>query len=544
LIHNLKIGSMINPLKKLLSRKEDDKQGKGAARKPKRDEILVRVEGICKGFPGVWEHLILDNINLEVRAGEVHAILGENGAGKTVLANVMSGFYSLTKGRIYVRGKHVSIKSPRDALKQGIGMVHQEFTLARPLTVAENIALGLKESNFSFPLSKVEKKVGELSERYGLKVDPEAKIEELSAGEQQRVEIIKVLYHEPEVIILDEPTSVLTPEESKKLFSILRVMAKEGRGVVFITHKLEEVMEVSDLVTVLRLGKLIGTKKTSETNRRELVRMMMGREVIFRPKRKKVKMGKPALEVKDLHVLNEKGLLAVRGISLTVREGEILGMAGVSGNGQSELVEAITGLREVVKGKVLVFGKDMTNHSTREIMETGMAHVPEERRRVGTAEGMTSAENIIMKDYRISPFSKWTFLNRSLITRHAERMVSEYDIMVPDLWQTEARILSGGNIQRLILARETWREPRLIVAVHPTYGLDLKALKHTHDLFLRLKEKGTAILLVSEDLDEVMSLSDRIAVIFEGKIVGTVDAAKAKVEEIGLMMAGSKVLGG
>jgi simple sugar transport system ATP-binding protein len=534
---------MINPLKKLLLRKKDVEWGRSAAQRPKRGEVLVRVEGICKGFPGVWEHLILDSINLDVRAGEVHAILGENGAGKTVLANIMSGFYSLSKGRIYVRGKPVSIKSPRDALKHGIGMVHQEFTLARPLTVAENIALGLKESNFSFPLSKVEKRIRELSERYGLKVDPKARIEELSAGEQQRVEILKVLYHEPEVIILDEPTSVLTPEESKKLFSVLRAMAREGRGVVFITHKLEEVMEVSDRVTVLRLGKLIGTKKTSETNRRELVRMMMGRGVTFRPKRKKVRMGKPALEVKDLHVLNEKGLLAVRGISLTVREGEILGIAGVAGNGQSELVEAITGLRRIEKGKVLIFGKDMTNRSPREILEAGMAHVPEERRRVGTAEGMTSAENIIMRDYRNPPFSKWTFLNRSLITRHAERMVSEYEIMVPDLWQTEARILSGGNIQRLILARETWREPRLIVAVHPTYGLDLKALKHTHDLFLRLKEKGTAILLVSEDLDEVMSLSDRIAVIFEGKIVGTVDAEKAKVEEIGLMMAGSKVLG-
>jgi ABC-type uncharacterized transport system ATPase subunit len=317
-------------------------------------------------------------------------------------------------------------------------------------------------------------------------------------------------------------------------------MAKEGRGVLFITHKLEEVMEASDRVTVLRLGKLIGTKKPSETNRRELVRMMMGREVTYRPKRKKVKMGKVTLEVKNLYVLNDKGLEALKGVSLSVREGEILGIAGVSGNGQSELVEAITGLRKVEKGKVLVFGKDMTNCSPREIMKTGMAHVPEERRRMGTAEGLTSAENIIMKDYRSSPFCKWTFLNRSLITRHAEKIVSEYDILIPDLWQTEARILSGGNIQRIILARETWREPRLIVAVHPTYGLDLKALKHTHDLFLRLKEKGTAILLVSEDLDEVMSLSDRIAVIFEGSIVGTVDATKAKVEKIGLMMAGSR----
>jgi len=535
----LKMGGTINPSKKLLSRKGAGKLEK-VAPKPRQEEVLVRVEGVCKGFPGVWEHLILDNINLEVRAGEVHAILGENGAGKTVLANVMSGFYSLTKGRIYVKGKPVFIKTPKDALKHGIGMVHQEFTLARPLTVAENVALGLEAFDFSFPLSKVEKKITELSERYRLKVDPKAKVEELSAGEQQRVEILKTLYHEPEVIILDEPTSVLTPEESKNLFSTLRAMAMEGRGVLFITHKLEEVMEVSDRVTVLRLGKLIDTKKTSDTNRRELVRMMMGREVTFRPKRKKVKMGKAALEVKDLYVLNEKGLEALKGISLSVREGEILGIAGVSGNGQSELVEAITGLRRVEKGKVLVFGKDMTNRSPREIMKTGMAHVPEERRRMGTAEGLTSAENIIMKDYRRSPFCKWTFLNRSLITRHAEKMVSEYDILIPDLWQTEARILSGGNIQRIILARETWREPRLIVAVHPTYGLDLKALRHTHDLFLRLKEKGTAILLVSEDLDEVMSLSDRIAVIFEGKIVGTVDAAKAKVEKIGLMMAGSK----
>jgi len=532
---------MTNPLKKLLPRRKGGKKPKGvAARKSRRGEILVRAEGICKGFPGVWEQLILDNINFDIRAGEVHVLLGENGAGKTVLANILSGFYSLSKGRIYVKGKPVSIKSPKDALEHGIGMVHQEFTLARPLTVAENVALGLSESNFSFPLSKVEKKIRELSERYGLKVDPKAKIEELSAGEQQRVEILKTLYHEPEVIILDEPTSVLTPEESKSLFSTLRTMAKEGHGVVSITHKLEEVMGVSDRVTVLRLGKLVGTRKTSETNRLELARMMLGRRVIIRLKRKPVGRGKIALEVKDLHVVSEKGLLAVKGISLSVREGEILGIAGVAGNGQSELVEAITGLRKVTKGKVFIFRKDMTNRSPREILETGLAHIPEERRRIGTAEGMTVAENLVMKDYRSSPFSRMSFLNNSFITQHSKKMVSEYDIMVPDLWQTEARILSGGNIQRLILARETWSEPRLIVAVHPTYGLDLKAIKHTHELFLRLRDKRTAILLVSEDLDEIMSLSDQIAVIFEGKIVGTMDASKAKLEKIGLMMAGSK----
>lgn len=515
----------------------------GTDRKPKHGEILVKVEGVCKGFPGVWEHLILDHISLDVRAGEVHAVLGENGAGKTVLANIMSGFYSLSEGRICVRGKQVSIKCPKDALKLGIGMVHQEFTLARPLTVAENIALGLSASNFSFPLREVERKLTELSEKYGLKVDPKAKIEDLSAGEQQRVEIIKALYHEPQVLILDEPTSMLTPGEAKELFSILRAMAEAGYGILFITHRLEEVMEVSDRVTVLRLGKLIGTKRTSETNREELAGMMFGGKVALHLERKPVMVGKVALEVKNLHALNERGLPALRGVSFLLREGEILGIAGIAGNGQSELIEAITGLRKVTQGKVIIFGEDMTNCSPKKIAEHSVAHVPEERRRVGVSEPMTVAENLILKDYRSSPFCKWSFLNLSFITQHAEKMVSEYEALVPDLWRTETRILSGGNIQRLILARETWREPRLIVAVHPTYGLDLKAIKHTYGLLLKLREKGTAILLVSEDLEEIMSISDRIAVMFEGNIVGIMDAAGAKVEEIGLMMAGSKKQG-
>jgi simple sugar transport system ATP-binding protein len=512
----------------------------GFARKPRRGEVLLSAEGICKGFPGVWEHLILDNIDFDVRAGEIHAVLGENGAGKTVLANVLSGFYSLTKGKIYVKGKPVSIKSPKDALKLGIGMVHQEFTLARPLTVAENVALGLSGSNFSLPLSKVEEKIRELSKRYQLEIDPKAKIEELSVGEQQRAEIIKALYHEPQVLILDEPTSTLTPDEAKKLFSILRAMAREGHGIVFITHRLEEVMEVSDRVTVLRLGKKVGTRKTSETTRRELVRMMMGAEVSARLRRKSVKIGKPVLEIKDLQVMSDKGVLVVKGITLSVREGEILGIAGVSGNGQSELVEAITGLRRVKGGKVLMFGKDVTNCSPRKISDMDVAHIPEERRRMGTAEGMTVAENLLMKDYRKAPFCKWAMLNKAKITQHANKMVAEYKILVPDLWQSETRILSGGNIQRLILARETWKKPRIVIAVHPTHGLDLKALKHTHELFLKLKERGAAILLVSEDIEEILQLSDRIAVIFDGKIVGTVDASKANKLKLGLMMAGAK----
>jgi len=509
-----------------------------AAQKPKKGEILLRTEGVCKGFPGIWEHLILDHINFDVKAGEIHALLGENGAGKTVLANILSGFYSLTEGQIYVRGKPVSIKSPSDALKLGIGMVHQEFTCARPLTVAENVALGLRRSNLSFPLKEVERRIKELSERYGLKVDPKAKIEELSAGEQQRVEILKVLFYEPQILILDEPTSVLSEQEAKSLFSVLRRLAKEGHGIVLITHKLDEVLEVSDRVTVLRLGKFVGERKTPKTNRRELVRMMLGGEVKL-PKKKPAKKGKVALEIMGLHVLGDRGLPAVKGISLEVKEGEILGIAGIAGNGQRELVEAITGLRRVEKGKVFVFGKDMTNRSPRELIDAGMVHIPEERRRIGIAEPMKVAENLMMKDYREAPFSRRSFLNLSVITKHSEKLVSEYEILVPDLWTTETRILSGGNIQRLILARETWKEPRLIIASHPTYGLDLKAIKHTHALFSRLKEKGTAVLLVSENLEEIFSLSDRIAVIFEGKIVGVMDAAKASVEKIGLMMTGA-----
>jgi len=503
-----------------------------------KGQVLLRAEKVVKGFPGVWEHLILDEVDFDVRSGEVHVILGENGAGKTVLANILSGFYVASKGRIYVRGKPVVLNSPEDALKVGVGMVHQEFTLVRPLTVAENVALGLKKNSLSFPISEVERKLNELSERYKLKVDPRARVEDLSVGEQQRAEILKVLYHEPDVIILDEPTSVLTPSEAQQLFSILRGLADEGKGVVLITHKLEDVMRNSDRVTVLKLGKLTGTKNTSETNEQELVRMMIGPEVPVLPKARPAEKGKVALEVKELCVLGGEGEPAVRGTSLTLHEGEILGIAGVSGNGQTELVEAITGLRGVIGGKIIVFGEDVTNRSPREIAVLGVSHIPEERRRTGTAEGLPLMENLMMKDYRRPPFSKVGFLNLSEIRNHCEKLVSEFEILTPDLDKTEARILSGGNIQRMILARELWKEPRLVIASHPTYGLDLRAIEHTHRLLLKLREKGSAVLLVSEDLDEIMALSDRIAVMFNGKIVAVRESDKTSMQEIGLLMAG------
>ena len=508
---------------------------------PKKGEVLVKAENVVKGFPGVWEHLILDHINFDVRAGEVHALLGENGAGKTVLANILSGFYVITSGQIYVRGKPVTFNSPRDALEYGIAMVHQEFTLVPTLTVAENVALGLKEySSLSFPLKEVERRLAELSERYGLKVDPKAKVEDLSAGERQRAEIMKVLYWEPDVLILDEPTSMLTPHEAEELFKVLREMAAENKGVVFITHRIEEVMKVADRVTVLRLGKFMGTKSIKETTKEELLRLMIGEVEPFRPVRKPVKSEKPVLEVIDLHVVGREGVEAVRGVTFTVREGEIFGIAGVAGNGQKELVEALTGLRKVKSGKIIIMGKDVTNKSPRELAKLGVRHIPEDRRGIGVAEPMTFGENIMMRDYCSPPFSKNGIIDYDFVTRHAKELIKKFEILTPDIWNTEVRILSGGNIQRLILARELWIEPKLLIAFHPTYGLDMRALTHTHRLFMRLREKGSAILLVSEDLEEIMSLSDRIAVMFRGKFMGILDASKATVEEIGMMMAGIK----
>lgn len=506
-----------------------------------RGEILIKAEGIVKSFPGIWEHLILDNINFDVRAGEIHALLGENGAGKTVLANILSGFYLATSGKIYVRGEPVKFESPKDALEHGIAMVHQEFTLVPTLSVAENVALGLKKYNlFTFPINEVEERLGELSKLYGLKIDPRARIEELSAGEKQRVEILKVLYWNPQVLILDEPTSMLTPYEVEELFKALRSMADENKGIVFITHRIEEVLSIADRVTVLRLGKHVGTKSIVETDKDELLRMMIGIVEPVRPAKREIERRRPILEVVDLHVVGREGFEAVRGVSFTIFEREIFGIAGIAGNGQSELVEALTGLRRVKSGKIVFIGKDITNKSPRELSKLGIRHIPEDRRAIGIAESMTFGENIMMRDYFTSPFSKAGILNYNLISRHAKKLIDRFEILTPDIWDTEVRILSGGNIQRLILARELWTEPKLVIAYHPTYGLDLKALTHTHKLFLQLRERGSAILLVSEDLEEIMLLCDRIAVMFNGKFMGILDSSKASVKEIGMMMAGIK----
>lgn len=503
-----------------------------------KGKILLEAKGVSKGFPGVWEHLILDHIDFDVRAGEVHTLLGENGAGKTVIANILSGFYLPSSGHIYVKGKEVFFKSPRDGLAYGIGMVHQELMLVRPFTVAQNVALGLSNGGFTVPLSRIEQKLRELSERFGLKVDPSARIEDLSAGEQQRVEIMKVLYHNPEVLILDEPTSLLTPEEADSLFAVLRGMTQAEYGIVFITHKMKEVMKVSDRVTVLKLGKMVGTTMASETSEAELTQWVFGKHTPIHLERETNRSDKVVMEIQGVHALGAEHRLALRGVSFNLHAGEIFGIAGVAGNGQSELVEVVTGLRQATQGRVTLFGKDMTNRSPRKFIEAGVSHIPEKRREAGVIEGMTVAENVMLKDYRTSPFSSSGILRRARITEHSRELISNFKAIVPDLWRTETRILSGGNIQRLILARETWRRPRVLIAVHPTEGLDTKAINQTWNLFMSLREEGSAILLVSEDLDEVMSLSDRIGVMFEGEMVAIVEGKGANRAEVGSLMAG------
>ncbi len=513
-------------------------QGKTALREENGEEPVVEMKGIVKTFPGVVAN---DHIDFEVGAGEIHALLGENGAGKTTLMNILFGIYQPDEGEIYVGGKRVEIRSPRDAMRLGIGMVHQHFMLVEKHTVAENVALGFA-TKFFFPTEEIARKIREFSEKYGLTVDPNAYIWQLSAGEQQRVEIIKALYGGADILILDEPTSVLTPKETKELFSILKRMREEGKAIIFITHKLDEVFAISDRVTVLRKGKVIGKLNTAETNKKELARLMVGREVLFRLERESVQKGKVVLKVINLHALNDKGLPALKGVSFAIAEGEILGLAGVAGNGQKELVEVLTGLRKAERGKVLIRGVDVTNASPRRISELGVAHIPEERLKHGLVPNMSVAENLILKRYYKQPYCDKFFIDKRKVLEDAEELIDEFNIMTPSP-TTPAKLLSGGNIQRLILARELAGSPDVIIAAHPTYGLDVGATEYIRKILLEERKRGSAILLVSEDLEEIMELSDRIAVMFEGEIMGILPAEKANLEDIGLMMAGAKRMG-
>ena len=504
-------------------------------------EFLVEMRGIVKRFPGV---LANDHVNFNLKRGEVHALLGENGAGKTTLMNILYGLYRADEGEIYVRGEKVKIRSPRDAIKLGIGMVHQNFRLIPTHTVIENIVLGLKEVGFIINSKKLGQEIRELASSYGWRIDPNAKVWQLSAGEKQQVEVLKALYRRAEILILDEPTSVLTPQETRALFNAIRRMAEEGRGVIFITHKLDEAMQVSDRVTVMRKGRVVITKNTSDTNRAELANYMIGRPVIFTIRRKPIQPGREILELKDVYAMSDKGTLALRGVNLRIRKNEIVGIAGIAGNGQIELAEVITGLRKVVKGRVLINDVDATNKSPREIMELGVAYIPPENLRWGLVANLRVVDNLFLKAYRYPPYSNRVMINWKRIYDMADRLIKKFGIVTPSKF-ARTRALSGGNLQRLVLARElsgiVGGIPDLIVAAYPTKGLDVAAAEFVRKTLLRYREMGSGILLISEDLEEILMLSDRIDVMFDGRIVGEFKAGEADIEKMGLLMAGVRV---
>jgi general nucleoside transport system ATP-binding protein len=497
---------------------------------------VVEMKRITKRFPGV---LANNEIDLSLCAGEVHALLGENGAGKTTLMNILYGLYGSDSGQIYVRGNQVNIKSPKDAIALKIAMVHQHFELVPTLTVAENVALGLKAKKWVLlDLKTVNQKILELSKTYSLPVNPSTKIEQLSVGERQRVEIIKALYRDANVLILDEPTSVLTAQESEGLFQFLRLMAAEGRAVVIITHKLPEVIEVSQRVTVLRNGKVVARLLTKDTNPEELAEKMVGREILRDNKQpEEQKSQQVLLEVKGVSARNEKGLPALNNVSFELKKGEILGLAGVSGNGQTELAEVLTGLRKVTAGKILVEGKDLTNAPPREMIKHDVGQIPEDRMGAGLLLDMSIAENLVLEVRNDPRFEKKYMINNKQVHQNAEQLVKEYSISCSSV-DASARTLSGGNMQKAILAKVLSRNPKILIAAQPTAGLDVGATEFIHQTLKQRRNQGVGIILISGDLNEITSLSDRIAVIFEGKIMGIMSTSEAKIEKIGLMMGG------
>lgn len=498
---------------------------------------VVRMVGIVKRFPGV---LANDRVDFEVKRGEIHALLGENGAGKTTLMCVLAGIYRPDAGAIYINDRRVNIRNPRDAIKEEIGMVHQNFLLVTPYTVTENITLGFNRPKLFLGRKELEQEILQIGDKFGMKIDPQAKIWQLSVGEQQRVEILKMLYRGAQILVLDEPTAVLTPQEVNDLFLTLRKMASAGHSIVFISHKLDEVMKISDRVTVLKKGRKEATVNTKDTSPKELARLMVGKEVLFNLRKSEGKKGEVVLSVKELQALSDKSLPALKKVTFSVHSGEIFGIAGVAGNGQKELSEVIAGLRPARGGKVLICGKDLTSMPPLKIIEEGVAYIPEDRKGVGTVGNLSIADNLILKNYRHPPFSQGQFLNLRTIKNHASSLVEKFQIITPSL-DTSAKLLSGGNLQRLILAREISCSPKLMIAVHPTRGLDISATEAVHQMLLDQREKGAAILFISEDLDELTTLSDRLAVIYEGEIMGIVNPALVALEEIGLMMAGKRI---
>lgn len=493
------------------------------------------MRGISKSFQDVKANR---EINLTVSSGEILGLLGENGAGKTTLVNILYGLYHPDDGQILINGEPVRLRSPKDSMRAGIGMIHQHFMLVEKHTVLENIALGYAEAPFLFPQRSLRGRIRELSAQYGLDVDPEKPIWELSAGEQQRVEIIKALSRNADLLIMDEPTSVLTPQETDELFDILRKMTSGGHSVILISHKLEEIMDICNRVMVLRKGQVTGEARIEEVDKGKLAVMMIGRQIAAAYPKTDIDPGDAVLEITGLDVDSDRGLPAVRGLSLVVRRNEILGIAGVSGNGQQELVETITGLRQPLSGSVMMKGVPLDHADARKAHTLGITHVPEERIKYGIVPNLLLYENSVLKRHRDEPFSNWIQMNYAVIKDHAGKLVDGFNVDAPSI-NIRVKNLSGGNIQKLILGREISGGPDLLIAAHPTYGLDVGATEYVRKQIIELRDKGGAVLLVSEDLDELFMVCDRIAVMFEGRFMGQVTPDSCTIEEIGLMMAGS-----
>lgn len=500
-------------------------------------DYVIEMLNIRKEFPGIVAN---DDITLQVQKGEIHALLGENGAGKSTLMNVLFGLYKPEKGSIKVNGKEVNIEDPNVANELGIGMVHQHFMLVDTFTVTENIVLGSEPSKAgTVDIKAAEKEVQALSEKYGLNVDATAKIRDISVGMQQRVEILKTLYRGAEILILDEPTAVLTPQEIKELIQIMQDLVKEGKSIILITHKLKEIMQVCDKCTIIRKGKGIGTVDVNETNPTELASLMVGREVNFKTDKTPGSPTETALSIKDLRVKDSRGVEMVKGLNLDVRKGEILGIAGVDGNGQTELVEALTGLKKSSSGQVSLNNNSIYNLEPRKVTEAGVAHIPQDRHKHGLLLDFPIGENMVLQNYYMEPNSKNGILNFKKIYEKARSLIKEYDVRTPDEY-TKARALSGGNQQKAIIAREVDRSPDLLIAAQPTRGLDVGAIEFIHSKLIEERDKQRAVLLVSFELDEIMNVSDRIAVMFDGQIIAEVKPEETDEQELGLLMAGRK----
>src|SRR3954451_5266839 len=501
-------------------------------------EHVLELRGITKRFPGIVAN---DHIDFDLRPGEVHALLGENGAGKSTLMNIVYGLYSADEGEILIKGEPVTLASPHDAIERGIGMVHQHFMLIPVMTVAENIVLANEPTHAGILIdqSAAERRVRDIAETFKFAVDPHARIEDITVGQQQRVEIMKALYRNADIVILDEPTAVLTPQEARELFGIIRTLTQEGISIIFISHKLNEVLEIADRITVLRRGKQIETIPREGATEAGLARSMVGREVLLRVDKTAPSPGETLLEVEHLEVIDDRGLAAVRDVSFAVRAGEIVGIAGVDGNGQTELIDALAGLRRPKEGTIVVGGRDVTHSTAHQFLEEGVGHIPEDRHRRGLVLEFSLAENLVLHDYAKAPYAKRGFLNPGRIFDSARTLLEEFDVRGGSA-TTPASALSGGNQQKVVIAREVHRDPRVLIAAQPTRGLDVGAIEFVHRRLVEQRDAGKAVLLISLELEEVLSLADRILVVYEGSIAGEF-GPNATEEELGIAMTGGKV---